>query len=337
MNSNEIDINFKEFLDNHAQQQKNLFSGTLEKNYQYQSEHNPIFSSFIDEFPSHSADKDAIPLLPIEAFREAKVMAGLNSDYDLLFESSGTTGMRKSRHFVKEEKIYRSSLLEGFRHFYPLDEMVILAYTPGYADNPNSSLIWMLKELISQDQTGMSRFLPLEKEIPESLIMEITSSGKKVMLFGAAFGFLDMIERYPITLPADSLIMETGGMKTHRREVSRAELHQKLSDGFGLPLHQIHSEYGMTEMLSQAYCRDGLWFEPVPWLAVSIRNPENPLEVVPDGERGLLGIIDLANVHSCSFILTKDIGLRRADGAFQVLGRYRHSNLRGCNFLIDDE
>lgn len=314
------------------------FEKVCKDNFDFQKTQNPVFRSFLTHLGRLDfSHYDSVPLLPIEAFRDAKIMTSDPEDYELFFQSSGTTGMKRNRHFIYDASLYKNSLTYGFRRFYPLDDLVILAYTPGYAENPHSSLIWMLQALMREDSSGVSCFLPLEKAIPQELLTKIASSGKKLMIFGAAFGLLDIIERYPIRLPSQSFIMETGGMKTHRREVSREALHQKLSDGFGLPTSRIHSEYGMTEMLSQAYCRDGVWFEPVPWLRVSIRNPENPLENVPDGEAGLLGIIDLANRYSCSFLLTQDIGIRREDGKFQVLGRYKNANLRGCNFLIDHD
>ena len=157
------------------------------------------------------------------------------------------------------------------------------------------------------------------------------------MLFGAAFGLMDMLEIDPIQLPEDSVILETGGMKTHRREITKELLHQQLADGFGIPASQIHSEYGMTELLSQTYAKGSLWFECVPWMEVSIRDPKDPMQEAEHEEEGVIGVIDLANLYSCSFILTGDKGIQREDGKFQVLGRWNPQNLRGCNFLIDQD
>jgi len=148
---------------------------------------------------------------------------------------------------------------------------------------------------------------------------------------------LDLIEISKVKLPGDSIIIETGGMKTFRREMTKEELHNSLTDGFGLSNENIHSEYGMTELLSQAYSTGDNWFQCVPWMSISIRNPENPMEEVPKGEEGLIGVMDLANMYSCSFILTGDKGVQRSDGKFQVLGRWNPENLRGCNFLIDQD
>jgi hypothetical protein len=278
-------------------------------------------------------------LLPIQAFKDAEVLtAGKNSEFkiqNLKFYSSGTSGMSRSKHVVADPELYHQSIINGMNYFYNLDEFVIWAYTPGYADNLHSSLIHMLKVLIERDASGLSRFLELNKPLQAEKIEEIATSDKKLMLFGAAFGLLDMLEMKSVQLPKDSIILETGGMKTHRREITKAELHQKLADGFGLPKSQVHSEYGMAELLSQAYSRENEWFACVPWMKVTIRNPHNPMEIVAPGEEGLIGIIDLANLYSCSFILTGDKGFQHEDGKFQVLGRWNPENLRGCNFLID--
>ncbi|MFW6157622.1 MAG: hypothetical protein ACOC4S_02145, partial [Balneolaceae bacterium] len=158
-----------------------------------------------------------------------------------------------------------------------------------------------------------------------------------LILFGAAFGLVQLAERHPQELPGRSIIIETGGMKTHRREMTRRAMHQNLAKGFGTSVKQIHSEYGMTELLSQAYATGGAWFQPVPWMRVRIYNPENPLEPLPAGQEGLIGIIDLANVHSCSFLLTGDRGVLGKKGRFKVLGRWNPKDLRGCNFLVEED
>lgn len=309
--------------------------------FDFQRDYNPIYRRFCDALGIKRINSlHEIPLLPIQAFKDAKVItehSSFNIEHSILkFESSGTSGMHRSKHYVADPDIYKTSILKGMNHFYELDDYVILAYTPGYSANPYSSLIWMLKTLIENDESGLSRFLPLGKVLETDLLTEIASNGKKVMLFGAAFGLLDLIEKGSPSLPEDAVILETGGMKTHRREMTKVELHEKLASGFELPKESIHSEYGMTELLSQAYSRGSFWFECVPWMQVSIRNPQNPMEVMSDGEEGLIGVMDLANINSCSFILTGDIGIQRNDGSFQVLGRWNPVNLRGCNFLIDE-
>lgn len=310
--------------------------------FEYQREYNPVFGKFCKALGVNKAkDIQEIPLLPIQAFKDVTVVSQSNSKFKIqnseFFESSGTSGMNRSRHYIADPELYRNSIINGMKQFYDLDKFVILAYTPGYNLNPHSSLVWMLNVLIDRDQTGLSRFLDLGRSLNEEVIDEIESKGKRIMLFGAAFGLLDLIELGKVELPKSSIIMETGGMKTHRREMTKAELHQQLAEGFGLPMRNINSEYGMTELLSQAYSFGSEWFEAVPWMHVSIRNPKSPMEEMPYGEEGLIGVIDLANLHSCSFILTGDKGIQNENGQFRVLGRWNPLNLRGCNFLIDQD
>lgn len=313
--------------------------------FEFQKENNLVYKRFFKALGVGTINSiDEIPLLPIQVFKDVDELRTLDPEHSTLntqnsslyFQSSGTSGMHRSKHYIADPEIYRRSIIKGMQHFYALDEYVILAYTPGYNANPHSSLIWMLNVLIENDQSGFSRFLEIGEIIPQHVLDSISATGKKVMLFGAAFGLLDLIEKGSPSLPKQSIILETGGMKTHRREMTKEELHEQLAIGFGLPTSSIHSEYGMTELLSQAYSQGSLWFECVPWMRVSIRNPQNPLEILPSGKEGLIGVIDLANLFSCSFILTGDKGIQREDGKFQVLGRWNPRNLRGCNFLIDD-
>lgn len=282
-------------------------------------------------------DTYTIPLLPIKAFKDTTVTTHSEEEHELLFKSSGTSDMRRSIHKVYDSKLYDQSLLNGFRYFYNLDNAVVWGYTPGYADNPHSSLIHMIQTLIDQDNSGLSRFLPLNEPLNHGAVKEVERQGKQLILFGAAFGLLDLLELQKVVLPSNSIVVETGGMKTHLREVSRGELHRRLAKGFGLDGSRIHSEYGMAELLSQAYTRGGKWFEAVPWMQVSVRDPDNPFEILPPYEEGLIGVIDLANVHSCSFLLTGDKGIMDKKGRFQVLGRWNPKDLRGCNFLIDED
>lgn len=319
------------------------FSERALRIFEYQRSKNKVYASFCDSLGVHSVeDVNDIPLLPVEAFRDAVILCSDTAAEDrtlpeLCFQSSGTSGMKRSRHYVVVPEVYRESVIRGFSFFYDPGELVIWAYTPGYNENPHSSLIWMLKTLIENDSTGFSRFLPVGEELDIKEIEKINSSGKKIMFFGAAFGLIDLADEHPVQLPEDSLIIETGGMKTHRRELSRDELQQHLSDAFGIPISQVHSEYGMTELLSQAYSAGDQWFRTPPWMKVSIRNPKNPMEVLQPGQEGLIGVADLANLYSCSFLLTGDRGVADADGNFRVLGRWNPENLRGCNFMVDQE
>jgi hypothetical protein len=309
--------------------------------FDWQCKNNRVYKIFLDglDFCGTVADSilnssDHIPLIPIEVFRDYKSNTLVDSQ-DLIFRSSGTTGMIRSEHRVPYPELYELSIWNGLSFFYPIQEFVFLGYTPGYNDNPNSSLIWMINYMISSDKTGLSRFLSIGSPISDDLIEEISRQGKRIMLFGAAFGLIDLVENHPIKLPFNSIVMETGGMKTFRKEMSRKDMHHQLAAGFGLSPDDIHSEYGMTELLSQGYSRGSEWFETPPWMKVTIRDPENPARIVPTGEQGLIGVIDLANWATYPFLLTGDRGVQRQDGSFQVLGRWSNYNLRGCNFLLE--
>lgn len=338
------------------------------KVFKYQFEHNLVYQRFCktlgttpdslschSELVSESAageqvlkqaqdDIKHIPLLPVRAFKDAEIITDCKQHStfniqhpDLTFKSSGTGDMQRSVHRVADGELYRQSILRGFNHFYDLDNAVILGYTPGYADNPHSSLIWMINELIEQDDIKKSRFLKLNKSLSQGEVDDIAASGRQFIIFGAAFGLLDLIEMSSVTLPSNSIVIETGGMKTHRREMSRKAMHQKLAHAFGIDQSRIHSEYGMCELLSQAYTTGGQWFHCVPWMKVSVHDPNDPQKRLSPYEEGLIGVIDLANVYSCSFLLTGDRGVMDHNGRFQVLGRWNPKDLRGCNFLIEED
>ncbi len=330
--------------------------------FEYQLEHNPVYRRYCEALFCHSelvsesqqeavkrqeilkqvqdynkVDLSKIPLLPIRAFKDAEVTTQPGEEHELVFQSSGTSGMERSVHKVYRQEFYRQSLLNGFHHFYEPDDAVILAYTPGYAENPQSSLIWMLKELIGQDASGQSRFLSLDEPLKQPEVDAISESGRQLILFGAAFGLVDLAENSSVSLPANSIVIETGGMKTHRREMGREELHRKLAKEFDLPVERVHSEYGMAELLSQAYATGSPWFRTPPWMQVTVRDPDDPRKIQPPFREGLIGVIDLANFYSCSFLLTGDRGMADRDGRFQVLGRWNPKDLRGCNFLIEED
>lgn len=297
----------------------------------FQLANNPVYRTFYEAF----GETDGLPLLPVEAFRETRVYAAGAHPPELEFRSSGTTAMRRSVHHVAHADVYRKSIREGMSFFYDVDSLVIGAYAPGYDQNPHSSLMWMLRELVGE-QPSLNRFLIPGQPIDPAWLKQVRASGRPLMLFGAAFGLLDLAEAHPVALPASAIIMETGGMKTYRREISRHDMHQILADAFSLPLGQIHSEYGMTELLSQAYATGRSGFRTPPWLHVSIRDPKDPLREVPLGEEGLIGLIDEMNRYSCPFLLTGDRGRILPDGSFDVLGRYNPTQLRGCNFLLEE-
>ena len=307
--------------------------------FEFQKEHNAVYQRFCKALGiTNPKSVKEIPLLPIQAFKEKEIITTkkkLPSNSYQLFLSSGTSGMQRSKHVVVDPDLYKQSIFDGMWEFYDLHNYVIWAYTPGYNSNPNSSLVWMLSALIEREDSGHSKFLEVGKPLHQKEIDKIKASGKKLMLFGAAFGLLDLAEISTVNLPDETIVMETGGMKTFKREMSKVELHDKLATDFGLVKEQIHSEYGMTELLSQAYSVGTQWFDCPSWMQVSIRDPKNPMKEVEAGEEGLIGVIDLANFYSCSFILTGDKGIMNSEDQFQVLGRWNPKNLRGCNFLID--
>ena len=317
------------------------FSERAIRVFNFQRTNNTVYSRFTDVFgfgenKREPASLSQIPLIPIRVFKEAEVKSFPGSE-ELLFKSSGTGKMSQSLHFVKESSIYKQAIeLEFYSHFAK-ENTSLLCYTPGYSDNRFSSLIWMLNHLVEQDSSGLSRFIPLQKPLNKSDIADLIDRERNIVLFGAAFGLMDLIEATSDPLPKTAHIVETGGMKTHRREISKSDLRERLSDGFQIPKNQIHSEYGMCELLSQSYAIGSEWFTAPDWVHITVRDPDNPDRICEPYEPGKLGVIDLANLYSCSFILTDDRAIMDDKGRFKVMGRWKNSELRGCNFLIDQE
>lgn len=305
--------------------------------FQFQVENNPVYRTFAQHFiPAGEIPDRAeeFPLLPIRAFKESDLIAeGFKPE--ITFKSSGTGSMARSRHHVADPDIYRRAILRGFGTYFNATDYTLLCYAPGYSDNPDSSLLWMLKYLAGLDTKALSRFLPLNQPLTQADIEEACSGGRDIILFGAAFGLLDLIGMDSAELPPNAHIIETGGMKTHRREMSKKELRDRLSNGFNLPQKHIHSEYGMCELMSQLYAIGDQWFEAPHWVNASVRDAHDPSRVCSPGEEGKVAIIDLANIYSCPFILTEDRGVMNDEGNLAVLGRWHGASLRGCNFLID--
>ncbi|MDE2957730.1 MAG: hypothetical protein OXU68_12090 [Bacteroidota bacterium] len=267
--------------------------------------------------------------LPVEAFKRVPVTTFDPAEAEAVFESSGTGQSAVSRHYVRCLQVYRRSVCTHFAAVAGPGPFTILAHLPGYAVQ-TSSLVCMVQLLMERFGTAESAFflddcLPLERAM--------AGSAAPIVLFGAAFGLLDLVDRQVWPLPADSLVIETGGMKTYRQAITRSELHQRLAEGFGLPTRRIWSEYGMCELMSQAYAKGGGVYQPPPWMRVSVVDSQQPDRVLPDGEPGALAVIDLANLYSVSWLLTEDLGVGHRHG-FEVLGRLPASALRGCNFLI---
>lgn len=295
----------------------------------------PVYREFISLLnirPAEVRCLEDIPFLPISFFKTHRVIAEGRKE-ETVFTSSGTTGAATSRHLVADLGIYRQSFLKGFRHFYgDVRDYRILALLPGYLERQGSSLVLMADELIRHSGHVESGFFLHDQERLRDVLLDLEERQLPALLIGVSHALLDFAEKHPLRL-RHTLVMETGGMKGRRKEMVREELHGILREGLGVDA--IHSEYGMTELLSQAYSRgEGRFFTP-PWMGILLRELNDPFSTVPEGRTGGINIIDLANIHSCSFIATDDLGKKHPDGSFEVLGRFDNSDLRGCNLLVN--
>ncbi|MEZ4797221.1 MAG: acyl transferase [Flavobacteriaceae bacterium] len=302
--------------------------------FNYQFNQNKVYRSFCDLLNIHPSDVQQIseiPFLPIQFFKSHKVLSSQNP-IEQTFSSSGTTGSVTSKHYVTDLEIYKQSFRKGFHSFYGnIKDYVILALLPSYLEREGSSLIYMVNDMITQSNHPESGFyLDDFKTLSETLI-ELDKSNKNVLLIGVSFALLDLVERYQFNLQ-NTIIMETGGMKGRRKELVRAELHHILKQGFGVK--NIYSEYGMTELLSQAYSNGNGIFKCPSWMKVLTRDTEDALTIQQQGKTGGINIIDLANINSCSFIATQDLGKVYSDGSFEVVGRFDNSDIRGCNLMV---
>ena len=280
--------------------------------------------------PEQVSDPEEIPFLPIEFFKSHRIVDPA-LEPETVFSSSGTTGMALSRHFVADLSLYRRSFEAAFGLFYGLaSRYCILALLPSYQERPGSSLIYMVDSLIRSSGDPRSGFLGGPPGQVAEQVLACDAGDRPVLLIGVSFALLDLAQLAPMQLK-NTLVMETGGMKGRRVELVREALHHQLRKGFGL--QEIHSEYGMTELLSQAYSRGGGLFQTPPWMRVLLREPEDPLSYLGHEKTGGINIIDLANRYSCSFLATQDLGKSHADGTFEVLGRFDHSDVRGCNLM----
>jgi phenylacetate-coenzyme A ligase PaaK-like adenylate-forming protein len=304
--------------------------------FRIQSAGNLVYGDFIKNLrinPGLIKSCEEIPFLPVEFFKSQRIITG-NLPHEKIFESSGTTGRDSARHYVVDTEIYEKSFLNAFRFFYgDPAEYMMAALLPSYTERENSSLVYMMDDLIRRSPHSASGFY---KDDSVSLIKAISSARarkQKVLLLGVSFALLDLAEKYSPDLN-DVIVMETGGMKGRRKEITRTELHTILKKAFNVKA--IHSEYGMTELLSQAYSKGEGIFNCPPWMKIFIRDPQDPLALITEpGITGGINIIDLANIHSCSFISTGDLGKLHTDGSFEVLGRIDNSDIRGCNLLIE--
>ena len=310
------------------------FQANAFKAFEYQYYRVPIYRQYCDYFnknPKNVKSLLDIPFLPIRFFRNHHVCT--QQEFELLFESSGTTGQNTSKHFVVSADLYRYSFTNSFKYFYGNpSEFLWLALMPDDSERPNSSLIFMVKNFVKYSKYKESgfyyhRFAQLYDILTHAIDKQIPT-----ICIGLTYALLDFAEQ--VHLPYNNLIvMETGGMKGKRREMTRKDVHQILKISFAV--NQIHSEYGMTEILSQAYSqKDGIFRCP-PWMKLMIRDVYNPFNLNLINKRGGINIIDLANIYSCSFIETEDAGIVYEDAAFEVIGRLNNSIVRGCNTMIE--
>ncbi len=309
------------------------FSDACLKTFRFQYAHNPVYRKWCD-LTGVSADSVKtpvnIPSLPVSFFKTHTV-ATTDFAPDTVFESSGTSQTINSRHLVKDSALYRESFIRAFGLFYgKISDWCIVGLLPSYLERQNSSLVVMVDELIRLSNHPNSGFYLYEHEKLSQTLQKLESAGQKTLLIGVTFGLLDFAEAFPQKL-SHTIVMETGGMKGRRKELTRAEVHQILTEGLGV--NAIHSEYGMTELLSQAYSKGQGRFVCPPWMKVLVRDEEDPLWVKETG-KGLLQVIDLANAYSCSFIATEDVGVVYEDGSFEVWGRLDNSDIRGCSLLV---
>ena len=294
---------------------------------------NPIYRSFCDLIntpPDSINSYSQIPFLPISFFKTHDVKIFCEKE-EAIFQSSMTSSIQPSRHFIKNLSDYENSFRKGFEHFYgEISDYTILALLPGYIERKNSSLIYMVSNLIQKTKSKHSGFYINDLKNLKNTLEEIDSKGYKTLLIGVSFALLEFINKYNFNLK-NTIIIETGGMKGKLKELVRDELHEKLSKGFGV--NNIHSEYGMTELFSQAYSKEqGLFICP-PWMKVFTRDIDDPL-FFDKSKPGGLNIIDLANFNTCPFIATQDLGKMHLDGSFEVLGRFDQSEIRGCNLMV---
>ncbi|WP_297793007.1 acyl transferase [uncultured Eudoraea sp.] len=302
--------------------------------FNFQYDNIAIYKEFCNYFGKSKSNVktiEEIPYLPIEFFKSKKILHKKFKP-QIVFKSSGTTGQQLSKHYVAKSAIYEKSYLKTFEQFYGnIEDFCVLALLPSYMERKNSSLIYMVKDLIMKSRNKDSGFYLDDIEGLLKSLKELDQSNQKSILIGVSYALLEISEHYSMNLK-NTIIMETGGMKGRRKEIVRKELHSLLTNSFGV--NTIHSEYGMTELLSQAYSRGNGIFQCPPWMSVSIRETEDPLTRESFGRIGGINIIDLANMYSCSFIATQDLGRVYKDGSFEVLGRFDHSDVRGCNLMV---
>ena len=313
---------------------KKEFEKITLKVFRFQYENNKVYQAFCNHLgknPSNVKQISSIPFLPIQFFKSEKVVSS-PEEAEVVFTSSGTTGMITSKHFITDVSLYENSYRKAFAQFYGnIEDYCVLALLPSYLERDGSSLVYMVEDLINSSNHPDSGFYLNNLEELSNKIIELENEGKNILLIGVTYALLDLIEYQKFQLK-NTIIMETGGMKGKRKEIIREELHQILCEGFGVA--SIHSEYGMTELLSQAYSLGNGIFECPMWMDVLIRDTEDALSNLEKGKTGGINVIDLANINSCSFIATQDLGKKYDNMTFEVLGRFDNSDIRGCNLMV---
>ncbi|WP_179021704.1 LuxE/PaaK family acyltransferase [Winogradskyella forsetii] len=301
--------------------------------FKFQFENNGVYRSFCDLLYKHPADitcVSEIPFLPIQFFKSHTILSS-SQPIEKTFSSSGTTGSTTSKHLVTDLKLYEDSYLKAFKHFYgAIEDYVVLALLPSYLERDGSSLIYMVNDLIKKSNHAESGFYLHNLDELASTLQTLEAKQQKTLLIGVSFALLDLVEAHQFNL-THTIVMETGGMKGRRKEIIRQELHQILKSGFGV--NQIHSEYGMTELLSQAYSKGHGVFQCPPWMKILTRDTEDALSIQQPNKTGGINVIDLANLNSCAFIATQDLGKVDNNGQFEIIGRFDNSDIRGCNLM----
>jgi len=301
--------------------------------FKFQFKNNTVYRSFCDLLYKHPSDVKQIsdiPFLPIQFFKSHNIISS-KQPIEKTFSSSGTTGSVTSKHLVVDLKRYEDSYLQAFKYFYGnIEDYVVLALLPSYLERDGSSLIYMVNDLIDKSNQTESGFYLNNLEELANTLKSLELRKQKTLLIGVSFALLDLVEQFQLSLN-HTIVMETGGMKGRRKEIIRQELHQILETGFGVK--QIHSEYGMTELLSQAYSKGNGVFECPPWMKILTRDTEDALTIQQPNKTGGINVIDLANINSCSFIATQDLGKVQDNGQFEIIGRFDNSDIRGCNLM----
>lgn len=309
------------------------FEKSALKIFEFQYRNNPIYRRFCDllNLEKTTIDRlEKIPFLPIQFFKSHKILSSTQK-IEQIFTSSGTTSITTAKHFVTNLFLYEESFMTAFEQFYgKIEDYLILALLPSYLERKGSSLVYMAEAFIKKSKYPESGFFLNNFSALAKRLQTAEEEGKKTLLLGVSFALLDFVQSFKFQLK-NTIVMETGGMKGRRKEPTRSELHQELCKGFGVD--KIHSEYGMTELLSQAYSQGNGIFECPYQMKILIRDPEDPFKIQPDGKTGGLNIIDLANVNSCAFIATQDLGKKTGKNSFEIQGRFDNSDLRGCNLM----